>query len=98
MPGLINSKEYAASRLALCSEGGPPGADEAIDAIEWMLLEAALDAEFPQARHGSSARYTSIEATQHTPAIVVVFDVEFHDGVDKWILLDVFVAEEDEDD
>jgi hypothetical protein len=98
MPGLIGSKEYAAAKAALIDS--TPGADEAVDAIEWGLLNTAIAdlRHFPivhlhdvAKRDEPPCRSIMAGPSYGRPSLVAVFTTEFFDGEDKILLLDVWL-------
>lgn len=95
MPGLIESKDYAASKELLCSK--KQGAADAIDALEWRLVQCTSIDEFPAVGDDNSVRSIVIDATRATPAIVAVFTIEEHVGAEKILLLDVWESEDEDD-
>lgn len=105
MPGLIASKNYAASKSALVDS--VPGADEAVDAIEWDLLNTTIAdiRHFPivhlhdVARHDEPPyRSVMVGASYGRPSLVAVFTTEFFDGEDKILLIDVWINLDGEDE
>ena len=106
MPGLIESKTYSESKARLCAEH--ERAEDAIEALEWRLIHARSLEVFPavqsdepikEGQHGSGiVRAIVVEASSSTPAVVAVFTTEQFCGVEKVLLLDVWLSDEDEED
>jgi hypothetical protein len=94
MPGLIHHSDYQTSKDAACSASN--GIAEAIEALEWMLLLATAIGAFPSIRPLSRVHYANTDPSPHSPSAVILFVEETHDGVVKWLLLDVFESKSDE--
>ena len=104
MPGLIHSDDYGRAKTSLV--GSMSGADEAVEALEWSLLNTPLAdlQNFPivQVHDATSSDrpYRSImtAATRGRPSLVAVFTTELFDGEDKVLLLDVWANLDGEDE
>lgn len=99
MPGLIESKRYTEAKASLCAQDDS-GAEDALDALEWRLINInALD-EFTLITGVDPTRTTSypircvvVPASTFTPALVAVFTVELFGVEEKILLLDVWVPD-----
>ena len=97
MPGLIYDHAYTAAADALRKTVA--GANEQIDAAEWDLLHAVSVDRYPYVETASDpVRYCVTCACDWAPSVVIAFATELFNGKDlKFLLLDVKLAETDED-
>jgi hypothetical protein len=96
MPGLIESKQYTASKAALSDDIA--GAEKAIDALEWRLMHTVVLSDCPLVPGSADVRMFVVEASAFTPAVIAVFAMESFGSTIKILLLDVRVSEDDESD
>jgi hypothetical protein len=99
MAGLIWSQRYIDAKSRMCGERQRTA--DAIEALEWRLLDMKDPTEFPEVpeenQKGSPIRSIVISPTEHTPGVVAVFAMETFDGTDKALLIDVRFSEEDDE-